>query len=583
MSQHIEGNIAHDNSGREYIWQGGQWVPFDDVSGGEALLIGAGESFVDLGRGVQQLALGAGEFLGIEGAGEAQRELSELQRSDKELLAPLRERQGGAMLAGNILPSILTAPLGGSSLLGQAALGFTEGALAFGSPEERLTRGAINAAVVPAIPMAARVSSAIIDSGTKISQRGIATTGPGNFVERTLNRVLETRGKSIAEEIADETAAGARLVDDPSLTGFADDSVGAGRPAGTRGPESGIPDTNPLFGVSKEFSEVKQPISATERESMQNLLDEGFTLEPGMTDGNRAARLLSESMKSDPIFANTMDDLIQAPNKRNLNRLILQAFGKQGDEITDATLANIEEGLAREYSQVFESVPKTFEIDDVMRSNIKSIADDFESGFKSTGASDPVAKRIQKMSDLASQESMSTQQYRLFREQLRKLQRTANKADDQNSAEVYGDMVEQLDDQFSRSIQSSDNPDAFKQFNETTQRWRLLTALDRGQAIGRDGNIKLGTLSNNLKSTFKREFARDNRFKGEQLPTDEKFLKLFKSIKGLNKQQSLVGDSGTASRQAINNILSNPTETLVKLGSKGFIKRWIKNAQRFKD
>lgn len=575
----VERDRGHDEAGNEYWWKNGQWELVNEVSGAEAVLIGAGESFTNLGRGVQQLGLGAGEFLGIDGAREAQAELAQRQAGDQQAMQGLREENPVSTFVGNVLPSVLSAPLGGSSLLGQAALGFGEGALAYGSGQERLQRGAMNAAVVPAIPMAARVSQSIIKSGQEIAQRGLPDMSSG-IVGRTINRALESRGKSIADEIAEETGLG-RVVDDPSLTGFADDSVGAGRPAGTDGPQV-LRNNSNLRVISESMEKPDAVLTNAERQSVQDLIDEGFVLEPGMVDGNKASKLMSESMKSDPIFANTMDDLIQAPNKRNLNKKILEAFGQSGDEITDSTLANIEEKLAAQYDDVFKSVGKDFKLDQKFRDEVRTIGDEFEAGFKSTGASDPVAKRVEKMSEFANNETMSTREYRLFREQLRKLQRTANKADDQNSAEVYGDLVEQMDDQFARSTAET-APDAAKNFGETTQQWRLLNALETGQAIGRDGQIKLGTLSNNLKRNFKREFARDNRFKGEQLPTDEKFLKLFKSVRGLNKQASIIGDSGTSSRNAVQNLFQDPTVAIGKLMTKGFIRRWIKNSQSFKD
>jgi hypothetical protein len=437
--------------------------------------------------------------------------------------------------------------------------------------------------------MAARVSKSITDSGSRIriaSANGAidrVVSGVSNTFERAGNRFLGGRGKSIADEIADEAATGVQSVDDAALSSFADDSVGAARVPGTGVRSASAPDSQTRkisdaleARVDKQGNASNAPISEQNRADLQTLTDEGFVLEPGMRDNNRASRLLSESMKSDVMTANIFEDMVQAPNRSKLNEKLLSAFGEAGDEITDSTLGRIEGRISEKYEQVWNAVPEIKTTESFVK-RLDELEKGFVRGIRHVGKNDPVLQRMERMKNLASEGQLKSEEFSVIRQDLRDLQRDAKRTGEKQS---YGDLVEALDDMFAEAAGGVDSESAAL-FREATQEWRLFNALESGKAIGNDGTLNLPTLTNNLKRNFKREFGRENRFKGEEIEgTSPEFLKLFKSIKALNKYQPIIGDSGTASRGQLGSIITDPLGTASKIVSRRFIKSWIKNAQK---
>jgi len=111
--------IAHDAQGREYWYKNGQWEPINEVSPAESLMIGAGESFVNLGRGIKQGINEVGELFGDEASARSNERLDKLQAGDQEIMQGLREENPISTFIGNTLPAIAAAPLGGASIPGQ--------------------------------------------------------------------------------------------------------------------------------------------------------------------------------------------------------------------------------------------------------------------------------------------------------------------------------------------------------------------------------------------------------------------------------------------------------------------------------
>jgi hypothetical protein len=88
--------------------------------------------------------------------------------------------------------------------------------------------------------------------------------------------------------------------------------------------------------------------------------------------------------------------------------------------------------------------------------------------------------------------------------------------------------------------------------------YRLADALDTGNVI-RNGNVMTGRAATVLKKRYPAEFARGNQY-GAVL--DQSLLDAFDVIRVSNRFGDIVGDSGTATRMSIQNILNNPQGTL---------------------
>lgn len=75
----------------------------------EVALVGAGKTFTDIGRGAQNL------WYGLTGDEQAQEELRQRAEEEERLYDPLRRTRRGATFAGEMLPYLATAPLGGGA------------------------------------------------------------------------------------------------------------------------------------------------------------------------------------------------------------------------------------------------------------------------------------------------------------------------------------------------------------------------------------------------------------------------------------------------------------------------------------
>jgi hypothetical protein len=155
-----------NQTGATYVLIDGEWQYLPDTTAGESILVNAGAQLTQLGRGVRDLF------------GGERADLAEEQRRDDALLAPLREARPVSSIAGQMLPSIATAPITfgaglGANLAGQAALGAIEGFLEIDpdevSQDKRIVQGAIGG-VLGDIGgrMAGRVANAIRGYGRNI-------------------------------------------------------------------------------------------------------------------------------------------------------------------------------------------------------------------------------------------------------------------------------------------------------------------------------------------------------------------------------------------------------------------------------
>ena len=97
--------LLEDAKQRYYAEERERRDPAREVSGGEAMLIGAGEAFDKMGRGAKAL------YARATGNDERLAELKAENQANDDALESLRAAKSGWMTAGGILPYLATAPL----------------------------------------------------------------------------------------------------------------------------------------------------------------------------------------------------------------------------------------------------------------------------------------------------------------------------------------------------------------------------------------------------------------------------------------------------------------------------------------
>lgn len=115
--------------------------PADDIGMGEAALIAAG-------RGTDKIVQGVRQAYNWATGDNATLERMKADEADKDrLFAPLSKKHPVSTTVGQLAPAVTTGMLtGGTSLLGGAAAAALPSLVSYGSVEERLKRGAVDAA-----------------------------------------------------------------------------------------------------------------------------------------------------------------------------------------------------------------------------------------------------------------------------------------------------------------------------------------------------------------------------------------------------------------------------------------------------
>jgi hypothetical protein len=118
-------------------------VPQEDPGVLGSMALGFGRMSDKLIQGAKQMGLTAAQALGNDSAGKELERMAETERFRDEGYAPLQEKRPIASMVGESLP-LLAMPMGGS-LKAAAALGALPGLVEYGTPEEKLKRGAAGA------------------------------------------------------------------------------------------------------------------------------------------------------------------------------------------------------------------------------------------------------------------------------------------------------------------------------------------------------------------------------------------------------------------------------------------------------
>jgi hypothetical protein len=118
----------------------------DDVGAGEAALIGAGRTFDRLAQGAKDLALSVPAYFGSASAKDERAKMAERESENTRLYQQLQDNRPVATFLGEAAP-LLAAPVAAGGGLGAAAAASAlPGLVEYGTPDERLARGAFGAA-----------------------------------------------------------------------------------------------------------------------------------------------------------------------------------------------------------------------------------------------------------------------------------------------------------------------------------------------------------------------------------------------------------------------------------------------------
>lgn len=524
--------IKYDQQGNAYKWSAGGWRPYEDRGTLENMMIGAGQTFTELGRGAQQLF----------GSDEAQAEAKRLQDGEREIQGYLDEDAPIAANVGRALPFAATAPLSGGSIpgmLGVTALDAGIAGLQYAdTPGERATNMLF---------------------GAGGAAGGFAVGAMANRVMNNINR----SSKMMAQTVPPSGAV-------PSRTGT---SVGAAEVDGMRVGTAG----QKLRGDARHiFDEANRQVGGqgidnpADLQAMLDLREAGYMLPPGAASGNKGERALFDFAQRFQSTRQMVEDMVGGPNQETLKRQVLRAMGDSGADKRVPTFdtATVSRMVAQTEDMIGDimQTAKKIEVGDDIGKSMRSTIEGYESNHRFIGkGEDPVVRRLENIEQQILDPGVSGEDLRRLRGDLRN---DMSKNISSGEERALQQMIDDIDQTISEALQRNNSPYSIEDFKKGMLQHRLAIALDKGAGAVKEGNVQPGALNRALKSVFKAEYRNDRkifeesgRFTEAGPEAAEHFESLFKSVQGLERFKNIVNDSGTAQGLQLMDVLGEASVT----------------------
>lgn len=191
----------------------------DDVGAGQAALIGAGRTFDRMAQGVKDLALSVPEYFGSESAKAERAKMAEREAENTKFYQQLQDKRPVATFLGEAAPLLAAPVAAGGGLAAAGAAAALPGLIEYGTPEERLARGALGgiggvagAAVGKGISRVLQPTRGAPDAGI---QAGIAAAERLGYKptagQQTGSRFLQTMEQQAAKNPIGAAAGGRKF------------------------------------------------------------------------------------------------------------------------------------------------------------------------------------------------------------------------------------------------------------------------------------------------------------------------------------------------------------------------------------
>ncbi len=511
-----QGQLFRDAEGNLVVFRDGEFVPTTEqaVQTGpvEAALVGAGSAASNIVRGAQKLVQPiAGELLGLDAAA-----LEDAGLFDQAQMDLLRAEQPVATIAGEAAPFVaggiatggvsLPAVLGGEALIG--------GLEASGGGRDPLTGAAFGAA------------------------GGAAGLGLGKMAQRlAAGKAARKAGTQPATELADELA--------PRRATRAERQAGAFDEAPTRLTEAQAPKGG-AAGAQR----------TTLHSRMVGLADDtGLTLTTGERVNSDTMRQIEAGFRSQPGGPPRGKEIVRE-NQEVVNNKWSRAMGAGDQEIkiTPEVMGQARENASAEFVKSGQLADAAGGVD------VSGVADTVAATRAGRGQSlvqdQQVADALAEL-DRFETDSLSGIDFMATRSDLNTQMRKAAANSEGLLTQTYQDVINAMDDAFLKSA----GPEASALYKQAREHQRFILTLERGKGVNLDqGNVNPTTAGTSLRKTIKQEAGR-----GDPGDLSDAGIDAIETTRAANYFKDIVGDSGTATRLAVQELISNPAK-LLQLG-----------------
>jgi len=266
----------------------------------------------------------------------------------------------------------------------------------------------------------------------------------------------------------------------------------------------------------------------------------GMRLTAGQRSGSRPQQLFEASMKSDPLAAEIFEPL-RLNNQTILNRSAMKAMGSRAAEPSGEALLQVGDDLGRVFEETAEQIGRA-DIPGELAERIGAIR-----------RTEPFLELAEAGTEVSGRDLMA------IRSRLIKAGAGAWRNGDQIKAEFIDETVDQIDDLAGSQLDEA----AQAAWKGARARWKVFRAVQSGQAVTGEGNIAARSLSGALKRVYPSWRV------GRRLPGEAG--ELGEAIRFSLAFPAAVGDSGTATRLSLQNLVHRPARTVgLNLAARGY-------------
>jgi hypothetical protein len=221
--------------------------------------------------------------------------------------------------------------------------------------------------------------------------------------------------------------------------------------------------------------------------------DEGVNMTPGQRTRSRRQMQDEARMASQP-YGQKINDIKDAQTEK-INQMVMDRFGiKNADNITPNVRRQMDETITNAYQKAEEGLTRTVG-DETFLTNSVGLATDDALTAAQKAQLEAVGKRVN--------QGMDGKELMNLRKKLQK-QVKNNQQSNGDFADSLNSMVSEIDDLIERTAPEG----VAMQFADARDMARVRMAIEKGAAIGKDGNINPRSLDTALGSVYQKEFKR---------------------------------------------------------------------------
>lgn len=406
-----------------------------------------------------------------------------------------------------------------------------------------LELGTIGAGVVGLGAMGTKAAIGGLRGGTRMAQRVQQAARPSPMMQ------------TMAEQTTDEIGG--------VVSNFGMDSAGAAAQGGMWEFLKSRPALRGTLEGLEDFIGTSRPLTADQSRLLASGNAErlGFQWLPGQRAGNN---VISDIMRSQPFMADALDPVVQA-NARQLNKLTAQAVDLTEDQMGRGALAGSRGAVGQRFEDVAARMPEVTLPESVVANVEKALTSAERQAYG-------ISRAVE-----GTERALSVQGRDLMQLRQKVAEEASNRASKEGQDVVqreFAQTVDAIDDAIESALRANGDDTTMALWQEARTRWRVVRALDRPGVVQPDGSISMKSLSLALEKEFDREFRRQLSAPAD-FPQDVRDLLDYTRL--ARAFESNLGNSGTATRSAMGDIINSPVRYAKQRAAAKFVSDVILN------